>query len=183
MYSIYNFTSLDTILSTSAEILCTLTLPALLTFFGSGVALWQNLWPRLSNHLDHLAIITFHVCVFSNSRKKLNFKGCRIIFFITFEAIQIPPWNLNHVISVAAEGFYCFTSLLCLGLGSEDLILSWNLTAIKTPAHKNQTMQLRLIFKTLSEESLKTIKGDSDYTPQNTVKICFMLSFYFCNQE
>ena len=63
------------------------------------------------------------VC-FLNSRKKLKFKSCRIIFFITFEAIQIPPWNLNHVISVAAEGFYCFTSLLCLGLGSEDLILS-----------------------------------------------------------
>ena len=34
-------------------------------------------------------------------------------------------------------------------------------------------MQLRLIFKTLSEESLKTIKGDSDYTLQNTVKIMF----------
>ena len=113
-------------------------------------------------------------CVFFlNSWKKVQIQKLSHNFHYTFEAIQIPPWNLNHVISVAAEGFYCFTSLLCLGLGSEDLILSWNLTAIKTPAHKNQTMQLRLIFKTLSEESLKTIKGDSDYTLQNTVKIFF----------
>ena len=82
MYSIYNFTSLGTILSTSAEIWCTLTLPATRTFFGSGVALWQNLWPRLSNHLDHLAIITSHsMCVFSQQLKKVEIQKLSHNFF------------------------------------------------------------------------------------------------------